>query len=73
METINFMYFLYNFSQDHLDNLFEYLGNKEHFTDKFSRSFGNNGTQKLMNLFMALSTDNQLKFVEWVNQNYKFN
>jgi len=71
MEAIKFMYFLHNFSLIHLDELFEHLGNKQHFTDKFSGSFGNSGTQKLMNLFMTLTTDNQLKFVEWANENYK--
>lgn len=71
MEAIKFMYFLYNFNPNHLEDLFEYLGNKQHFTDKFSSNFGNSGTQKLLNLFMTLTTDNQLKFVEWVNENYK--
>lgn len=73
MESINLMYFLHNFNPNHLDDLFKYLGNKQHFADKFSSSFGNSGTQKLISLFMNLSTDNKLKFIDWVNENYKFN
>ncbi len=69
MNTINFLYFCYNFNITQLEQLLEYVGMKQHFMDKW-KSYGG-GTQGFINLIMNMSRNNQLKAIKWIENNYK--
>ena len=70
MDTINFMYFLANFSEKQLDGALDVTSAPNHLKNKFLNMKGSNGTEKLFNLFFELSLDNQKNFVNWIKENY---
>lgn len=71
MNTINFIYFAYNFNFSQLRQIFILLGNAEHFKSSWENSPGNDGTQKFLSWFLGLSRNNQMTVVEYVEKNYK--
>lgn len=75
METINFMYFLNNFTPPLLEGLFEALTMPEHFKSKFAGlcNVHESGTQALYRLFFELDSTNQKLMVNYVTANYKNN
>ena len=66
------MYFAYNFGLQHLDQIFNRLGNAEHFRAKFEGARGNNGTEMFFNWFMELSDDNKEIVTDYINQKYSY-
>lgn len=71
MKTINFLYFAYNFSQEHLEHIFELLGNYDHFSSKFRSMYGEGGTHKFFNFMMELTDDNKQIIIDYIDKNYK--
>lgn len=65
------MYFVHNFQGHQMEQIYNALGNVNHFRSKFSNSRGSNGSIMFINWFMSLSTDNQLIVTNWVETNYK--
>ena len=75
METINFMYWLHNYTE-RVDVMLEKVYGKDlgqHFFDKFKSYTNLNGTHSLMRLFMNMSEDNKVKLLTYVNSNYQYN
>ena len=73
MNTINFMYFAYNFNRVQLEQLFEYIGLRQHLMNKLSYHSDRkgNGTYGFLETFMELSRGNKLLALEWIENNYK--
>ena len=71
MNTINFMYFAHNFDCFQMEQIFNQFSNSQHFKSKFETARGNNGTDRFINWFMMLSTDNMLIVTNWIETNYK--
>lgn len=73
METIKFMYFIMNYSQVQLNEMFDCTSAPAHLRNKFQGYIvpGKvNGSEALFKLFYELSRDNQLAIIEYVNTNY---
>lgn len=68
--TINFMYFLHNFTMDQVKLAMANTNSPEHLLAKFNSAGGQDGTRNLINTFMAMSYDNQILFTQWVESNY---
>jgi len=67
---INFMYFTNNFRLSDMDKIFYRMGDPNHFRTKWEDARGNNGSEKLRNLFFELSQSNQEIICDYVNENY---
>jgi hypothetical protein len=68
---VNLMYFFWNFSQQDVRDVFEYIGMSDHLWSKFVGH--DNGTDALIHVFFELSRSSQLMFTEWVLHNYSGN
>lgn len=74
MNTINFLYFLYNFNREAVHKAFETTGLKDHFINKWidHSTRKRNGTHGLLETIMEMSDDNKQKVIEWVEKNYDY-
>lgn len=74
MNTINFLYFVYNFRRSQLINALGNTSLKEHFLSKFDTIAlrKGDGTQALLELLMQMSDDNKQIVIEWVENNYNY-
>jgi len=72
MKTVNFLYWMHNYSSNDFPKIFDMLGNKEHFTNKLNQRFEeNNGSVlSIVRFIMDLSNDNKVKLVKWVDAHY---
>ena len=75
METINFMYWAYNYEGSMKDILIDCFGSHlgEHFYSKFNGFYEAQGASRApFSLFMELTDDNKKALLNWVNKNYSY-
>lgn len=72
--TVNFMYFVYNFPCEFIDEVWEDNDRiKNHLIDKFDGHFikaNGNSVYCFLNWFMELDEDNKEKLLSWIDDNY---
>ena len=70
----NFIYFTFNFPYDFLKEIFKNEREYLHFKSKFdSYNKSSNSALAVLKLFTEMSEDNQVIFLDWVENNYCFN
>ena len=69
METINFMYFMYNYGIGQIEECLQVTNDPRHLISKW-KGYDSSGHEVFRRLFYELSPGNQLAVVEWVTNNY---
>jgi len=68
----NFVYFCMNFPHNFIEQCWK--GNQQaidNYTEKWERAYKRHATAAMPFLFIELDSENQDKFCEWINENYK--